>query len=368
MLSGNLDHTRDDDPPARKRLPGIWNWLGPGKSPGSGQQSQFPVGAFTSKSLSQFNLLPGASSKGEVAQSLGGGEIGGSSQLFRGVAQKSSLQSWSKFREAVDVEGKATRGGTTPTSDRPPGQQQLRRDAVQFLSPPPLLIPSQFRQMREVFAQTRIPGFELWQELMTDPVSGEGEMQVGGVFAPCLAQPAEIGLYVGPARGQQGPHNPPLGVSHNRVDTGQALRPCASQQFRQNSLCLVVPVVRSGHRFDCPRSHQFTEPAIAETPRSLLDGFDWFAGLEVLQRSTRSVDSGFVKAQIKASGQVTAKIEVGVGFCSTQPVVEMGHVEHQSQLGVPLGQYPQQSHRIHAAGEPNRNPRSRLELGCVDRQ
>ena len=54
--------------------------------------------------------------------------------------------------------------------------------------PPCLLIAGQHGHLRQVFAQARIPAFEQRQQLVPDAVAREGQMAIGGVLAPGLAE------------------------------------------------------------------------------------------------------------------------------------------------------------------------------------
>ena len=255
----------------------------------------------------------------------------------------------------VTIEGKAIAGGSATAPHRAAVQQQLRCQASQFSLPPGLLVAGQLGHLRQVLAQLRVPALQQRQQLVADAVAGEGEVTVGGVLAPALAQRAEISLDFSPRGGEQRTQDAALGKLDHRVNAAQALGPGSAQKFGQDGLGLVVAGVRRGHRLHLARGHQLPEPAVTQAARSLLDGFGVFLG------RCSGIHPRLVEGQTKLGRQRARKGQVAVGLLAAQAVVQMGGVQHQAQLPAPLRQSAQQGHGVGSAREAHGQAQSRLE-------
>ena len=62
------------------------------------------------------------------------------------------------------------------------------------------------------------------------------------------------------------------------------------------------------------------------------------------------------------------KIQVGVGFGAAQAVMQMCGMKHQAQFPAPLGERPQQRHRIGAAGKADGKAQTGLEQHGINWQ
>jgi ribosomal protein S18 acetylase RimI-like enzyme len=75
-----------------------------------------------------------------------------------------------------------------------------------------------------------------------------------------------------------------------------------------------------------------------------------------------------MKRQTKLPCKVTAKLKIGIGFGTTQPMMKVRDVEHKAQLPAPVNQRAQQRNRICPARKPDGQPHSRPQQRCVDRK
>ncbi len=165
------------------------------------------------------------------------------------MAQEPPLQGRGERGEAGDVEGKAFGGGASSTANGTAGQNQLRSQADQLGLPPGFLIARQLGHLGHVLTQARVPGFKERQQFVADAVAGEGEMAVGGVLAPGLAQITEIGLDLGPGCCQKRAENDAAFRDFERwMNARQALSPRAAEELGENRFGLIVEGVGGG---DC---------------------------------------------------------------------------------------------------------------------
>ena len=219
-----------------------------------------------------------------------------------------------------------------------------------------------------MLAQPRIPVLEQGKQLVADTVAGESEVTIRRIFAPILSQLAKIDLNLGTADAQQRPQNAPLRELHRWVDAGKSLGPGAAQKFSQHSLGLIVAGVGGSHRIHLARVHQLAEPGIPQTPRRLLDGFPGLARRRIGHRLGGGIGARLLKGQAEPRGQGSGKLQVGVGFGSAQPVMQMGGMHHQTQFPAPFSQSAQQGHRVRAARKTDGEPHPGLEQRCIDRE
>jgi hypothetical protein len=128
----------------------------------------------------------------------------------------------------------------------------------------------------EVFAQTGVEAFKQRDELVANAVAGEGEMAVGRVFTPGLAQIAEVGLNFGTRCGKQRAKDWALWKLETRGDTCQTLCPRSTKELGKDGFCLVVQSVSGSYGIERDLRQQATKPPVAETPGSFfktLGGF-----------------------------------------------------------------------------------------------
>ena len=176
-----------------------------GRQPGG--EAEFAVGELGAEALGQFAFLTGPAAEGQEAQRLRCGEIRGSAQLLRGVAEEPSLQCNGNFGQTGDFEGQPVAGCAPAAADRAAGQDHFWCRAQQFGLPPGFLVAGQVGHLGQVLAKTGVPGFEQGQKLVANAVAGEGEVAVGGVFAPFLAESVQISLDLNAAGCKQGTKN-----------------------------------------------------------------------------------------------------------------------------------------------------------------
>jgi hypothetical protein len=89
--------------------------------------------------------------------------------------------------------------GAAAASDGLAGEEELGEDAAEFGLPAGLFFASEFGEVGEGLVEIGIVGAELGEELVTDPVAGEGGVGVGGVFAPELVGLSKEGFDLGAA-------------------------------------------------------------------------------------------------------------------------------------------------------------------------
>ena len=75
--------------------------------------------------------------------------------------------------------------------------------AGEFGVPPGFFVAGQLGHLGQVLAEAGIPGFEERQQFVADAVAGEGEVAVGGVLAPGLAEGVEVGFDFGAGGGEE---------------------------------------------------------------------------------------------------------------------------------------------------------------------
>src|SRR5579862_9495932 len=101
---------------------------------------------------------------------------------------------------------------------------------------------------------------------MADAVAKEAVVKVALVFAPALAERAEVSLDVGARHAQQRADNAKTVTYHNGVNTRQPARACAAQEFQQHRFPLVVERVGGGNAVEALLRGDFGEPPVARPP------------------------------------------------------------------------------------------------------
>ena len=323
------------------------------------REAEFARAALGAEAVSQLQALAGAAGEGQGAQSLGGGEIGCGAELLGGTAQQAALQGDRQSGQAGDVDGQRRRERVCPAASAhwAATQQQLGRNAGQFGLPPGFLVAGQICHLRQVLAQAWVPFLEQRQQLAADAVAGEGGVAVGGVFAPGLVQVIEEGLYFGACGLEQRTEDAALGKFNEGMDAGKAFGPCAPQEFGEHCFGLVVARVGGGHSVERNFGQELSKPRVAEAAGGFFNGFAVGLGFGFC------VHAGFVEGEFELRGQGAGKGEVGVGFFPAQAVMEMGGMQHQSELAAAAGEGAQQGYGIGSAGEAD----SDAEAGAEER-
>jgi hypothetical protein len=256
------------------------------------------------ETLGKFELLSGFSGNGEGAEGFGGVEVGAELQERGDVAEDAALEGGGFGEEACDVECDALvgSGGAAPTADWPTTKDQAGGETGHFRLPPGLFVASELGHLDEEPAKLRIPIFELWKKLVTDSIAGEGEMAIGGVFAPGLVTSVKEGFDLPAAGLKERTENAALGKVEDRIDPGETLGPCAAEELGKDGFGLIVEGVCRGDRVERGFAKELAEPGVAEPPRGAFDGIGgqiasvgWRWRLRSAACFGGSVDAGFVE-------------------------------------------------------------------------
>ena len=162
-----------------------------------GRKTQLAGGSLRAQAGRERETLPGVALKGEHTERFGGREIELRAEPACGVAQEAALERGIERGQARAFESEAFARGAASAANREPGQDQLRCEAGELGLPKSFFIAGEPGHVGKMGAQLRIPGFEQREQLMADAVAGEGEMAVGGVFAPGLAEAEQVGFDLG---------------------------------------------------------------------------------------------------------------------------------------------------------------------------
>jgi len=162
---------------------------------------QFPVGTLGAKSLCELKFFTGASVEGESPKRFSCRKIESGAGLLCRMAENPALERRMQRCQARDVEPDTLGIGSAASAHRTTGKNQLGRNARKLTLPPGFFVLRQLSHVREVLAEARIPSFQKWEQLVANAITREGEMAVGGVFAPRLTERAKIGLDFGAGYG-----------------------------------------------------------------------------------------------------------------------------------------------------------------------
>ncbi len=119
------------------------------------------------------------------------------------------------------VEGDAVggRGGPASAANGSAAKNHLLSHTGNFGLPPGFFIAGKLRHLCEMIAELRVPGSELRQQFVADPIARKGQMPVGGVFAPRLIARIEKGFDFGASAMKQRANDDALGKLQNRVNS-----------------------------------------------------------------------------------------------------------------------------------------------------
>ena len=198
--------------------------------------------------------------------------------------------------------------------------------------PAGFFVAGEFGHLREVIAEVGIPGFELRQQFVADAIAGEGEMAVGGVFAPGLVEGFEEGFDLGAGGGEERAEDAALGEVDDGVDAGEAFGPCAAKELGEDGFGLVVEGVRGGDGVDWTGGHELAEPGVAQAAGGFFDGVGGFSGGGIGGGEGGSVDAETRGRGCSSWRRGAARRRVGIGFIAAKAVVEMGDVEDEAQF------------------------------------
>jgi 2-C-methyl-D-erythritol 4-phosphate cytidylyltransferase len=284
------------------------------------------------------------------------------------MAQQTPLQRRGENGKPSRVDSQSSGCCASASPHRFAGQDQLPRMPRHLCLPPGVFIAGQRSHLGQVPAEVRVPAFEQRQQLVPDAVAGEAQMPVGRVFAPRLANGLEIGLDFAASRVEQRPENQSLGKFENRGDAAQALGPCTAQQLCQDGFGLVIERVRGRDCIEWSFGQEFSKPAVAQPARGFFERFGGFACRWIGSGFGTGIYARLVEGKAEFAGQRAAEFEIGVGFGSAQPMMQMRRVEHQAQFARMPCQRSQQGDRIGSAGKPDGQARAGPEQSKVQRQ
>ncbi len=183
-------------------------WAGWG-GVGGKEQAELAWGALGAE-MSRQVFAAGAGLADSKRQQAGGlVEVEGGAELAGGGAEESADERGVEGAEAVEFDGeRALTGqggaGSAAAADGSAGEQEAGKDAVDFLLPVRLFVAGDGGRVAELVGDLGVEGRELRQELVADAVAGVGQVGVGGVFAPGLADGVEPGDDLLPGGGEQG--------------------------------------------------------------------------------------------------------------------------------------------------------------------
>ena len=215
-------------------------------------------------------------------------------------------------------------------------------------------------------ADLRIPLFELGQQFVTDAVACEREFAVRRIFAPRLADGIQVRLDFGAGGSKQWAYRSRGFVFW--TNSCETIRPRAAQELGENRLGLIVECVRSGNCVEQLFGQEGAKPCIAQSPRGLFNRFCWLAGCGIGTGFGCGIDAGFMKWDLEPRCQLTAKLEIAIGFFAAQAVVQVRRMQHQPQFPAALSQCAKQSYGIGPSRQAYGNTHPRLEKRDVERE
>lgn len=324
------------------------------------------MGALGAKAVGELALLAGAAGEGELADGLGGAEVWRDAELTGGMAQDAALQGWGEFGQGAEVKGDAFGSGAAAAAHGPAGQDELRREARDLRRPPGFFVAGKLGHLGEVLAQPRVPGLERGQELVANAVAGIGEVAVGGILAPGLAETAEVQFHFSTGDGQERTQNVALGELENGMDATEAFSPCAAQELGEDGFGLIVEGVGGGDGVEGDLGHQGAQPGVTQTACGFFDGFRGLAGAR--GGFGRGVKAGGVEGEAKLGSQIADESKVGVGFRAAQAVVQVRDVQREAQFPALVVKSSQQGNGICAAGDGHAEAQTGAEMGGVKRK
>jgi hypothetical protein len=266
----------------------------------------------------------------------------------------------------VDGNGRFVRGCPAASADGPAGKKELRSETRDFPLPPGFFVKGKSSHVGEMLADPGVPLLELRQQLMAEAVASVGGVEVGGVFAPPLANFGEVRLDPRASDVQERTENAALGEMDDGMDAGEAFRPRATQKFAENGFGLVVERMGGGYGVDFSGCHELAKPAVAESPGGFFYGFSGFAGFSIPAGFGGGIDPMSVEREVEGACEIGGKLLVQVGFRLAQAVMEMGCVEYKAQLRASRGKGTGQGDGIRSAGQADGQAQARLQKRYVE--
>jgi hypothetical protein len=139
------------------------------------------------------------------------------------------------------------------------------------------------------------------------------------------------------------------------INSCQASRPGSSYELQKNSFRLVVESVRGGNPAEILTDQHSIEKIVAQLPGCALQ-----AEL-VCARMGFRVYVFTDELQFTGLGKFGHEFLIGVGFISSQLVIEVNDAEDNAQLRAKFEQDSQQRNRVRATGDCNANAVSGLQ-------
>ena len=178
---------------------------------------------------------------------------------------------------------------------------------------------------------------------MSYAISREGEIGVGGVFAPGLPERFEPGAQFSAANAQQRAHDAAAFNLDLRIDPGQTLGPRAAHQSKQNGFSLIVERVRSCDFVCFVLPDQLSEEIVTQLSRRGLQS------QMMLARELRSIGTACVERQIMFLGESAYEGFICIGLGTANLVIEVCDGKNNAQLTSRIEQQAEQRHRVRAA-------------------
>jgi len=175
---------------------------------------------------------------------------------------------------------------------------------------------------------------------VTDPVSREVEVLIGGVFAPMDASFTKEGPDLFAIDVEQGPHEPLGGDGKDARDAGDA---GSAEQAEEHCFGLVRARVAEGDAVDQPLAEKPKQEFAPGTARRLLEVIAAGGG------QPAHVHFGHVKRQAETHRHLAHEAGVLPGLLSAQAVIEMEHAQSQRPPGPQLDQRLEEAHGVSAA-------------------
>jgi hypothetical protein len=324
--------------------------------------------SFGAKAMGHFKLLPCPAGQREGPHGFSFGEIGCGIQLFRRKAQEPALHGNRLSCKPGEIDGGTFACGATAAPHRTSVKDQLGSEAREFSLPCGFFSAGQLGHLGEMIAKFGVPGFEQGQELVTDAIAREGEMAIGGIFAPELAASAEEGFDFAAGSTEDGAKDAAFGKFENGMDAGESFGPRAAQELGEYGFGLIVEGVRCGYGVHRAGSQEVSKPAITKATRCLLDGLGGFAHGWIGTSLKSGVDAMLVKSQAHLAGKVAAKCEIAVGFGAAEAVVQVRNVEDETEFPAVFCECAKEGYRVGATGETDGETKAGLEQRGVDRK
>ena len=248
---------------------------------------------------------------------------------------------------------------------------ELRKEAGELGLPERLFVAGDGGEARERVVERRVDGAESGEDLVAEPVAGEGEVGVGLVGLPGLVDGAQVGLDGTPIDGEERAEDAAFaagvqGEIEEGEDAGKSFGPGAAEELHEDGLGLVVGGVGGGNGVDGAGGEQVAKGGVAEMAGGFLGGFG------ELFEAGGGVDAAEDEGNGEGPAEVLDELLVAIGGFAPEAVVHVdsGEAKAEGGFGEVVGgvEEAEEGDGVRAAGEGDGEAGAGGEVGAVERK